>query len=139
MAIFLLSEKLKDLILHPRLRSDGTRPEVHRKPPKFDHHHHLFFVLQWLNDGLFYKTREADTGYAKSSVHEDLVHVLLAIVEGLDEHLTWPDDNRRRELAAVFPGTLNGCIGVGDMKEYEIEKPTDPVKDKISFSGEKNQ
>jgi hypothetical protein len=58
----------------------------------------LFFVLRWLNDGLFYRSREVDTGYAKSSVQEDLVHVLLAIVEGLDE----PDENRRRELAEVF-------------------------------------
>jgi hypothetical protein len=134
---FVLSEKLKDLILRPRLRSDGTRPEVHRKPAKFDHHHRLFFVLRWLNDGLFYRSREADTGYAKSSVFEDLVHVLQAIVEGLHEHLTWPDENRRRELAAVFPGILNGCIGVGDVKEYEIQKPKDPVKEKISWSGKK--
>jgi hypothetical protein len=37
----------------------------------------------------------ADTGYAKSSVHEDIVHVLQAIIEGLDEHLTWPDENCR--------------------------------------------
>jgi hypothetical protein len=53
---FILSKKLKDLILRPRLQIDGTRPEVHCKPPKFDHHHRLFFVLRWLNDGLFYKT-----------------------------------------------------------------------------------
>jgi hypothetical protein len=135
---FELAEKLKDLILRPRLRSDGTRPELRRKAPKFDHFHRLFFVLRWLNDGLFYRSREVDTGYAKSSVQEDLVHVLLAIVEGLDEHLRWPDDNRRRELAAVFPGILSGCIGVGDVKEYEIEKPKDPVKEKISWSGKKN-
>jgi hypothetical protein len=67
-----LSKKLKDLILHPRIRSNGTRPEGHRKPPKFDHYHHLLFVLRWLNGGLFYRSREADTGYSKSSVHEDI-------------------------------------------------------------------
>jgi hypothetical protein len=78
---------LKDLILHPQLRSDGTKPEGHRQLPKFDYFHRLLFVLCWLNDGLFYRSREADTGYAKSSVHEDLVHVLQAIIEG---HLTWP-------------------------------------------------
>jgi hypothetical protein len=134
---FILAEKLKELILHPRLRSDGTRPVVHCKPHKFDHCHHLLFVLHWLNDGLFYRSREADTGYAKSSVHEDLVHVLQAIVEGLHEHLTWPDGDCRHELAEVFPGILRGCIGVGDVKEYEIEKPKNSLKEKLSWSGKK--
>jgi hypothetical protein len=97
-----------------------------------DHYHHLLFVLCWLNDGLFYRAREADTGYSKSSIQEDLIHVLQAIIEGLDEHLTWPDDNHRRELALVYTGILRGCIGVGDVKEYEIEKPKDSVKEKRS-------
>jgi len=134
---FALAEKLKDLILHPRLRPDGTRPKVRCKPLKFDIYHRLFFVLRWLNDGMYYRSRETDTGYAKSSVHEDLVHVLHAIVEGLDAHLSWPDENHRRELALVFPGILNGCIGVGDVKEYEIEKPKDSIKEKRSWSGKK--
>jgi hypothetical protein len=56
---------------------------------------------------------------------------LLQFVEGLDEHLTWSDDNRRCELAAVFPGILSGCIGVGDAKEYEIKKPKDSVKENV--------
>jgi hypothetical protein len=86
---------------------------------------------------MYYRSREADTGYVKSSVHEDLVHVLHAIVEGLDEHLSWPDENRRHELARVFPGILNGCIGVGDVKEYEIKKPKDSIKEKRSWSGKK--
>jgi hypothetical protein len=46
------------------------------------------FFLHWLNDGLFYRSREADTGYAKSPIQEDLVQVLQAIIEGQDEHLT---------------------------------------------------
>jgi hypothetical protein len=61
-----------------------------------------------LNDGLFYGSTKADIGYAKSSVQGDLVHVLNAIVEGLGEHLIWPDDNCRYEQAAVFPGILSG-------------------------------
>jgi hypothetical protein len=70
----------------------------------------VFFVLRWLNDGLFYRSREADPGYAKSCVQEDLVHVLTAIVEGLDEYLSWPDENCRCDLAVVFPGILSCCI-----------------------------
>ena len=94
----------------------------------------MLFVLQGLYDGLYYSSREADTGYAKSSVHEDLVHVLHVIVEGLDEHLSWLDENPRCELAAVFPGILNGCIGIGNVKEkeYEIEKLKASVKEKRS-------
>jgi hypothetical protein len=88
-------------------------------------------------NGLFYRSREADTGFSKSSIQEDLVHVLEAIIEGLDEHLTWPDENCRRELAVVYTGILRGCIGVGDVKEYEIEKPKDSVKEKRSWSGKK--
>jgi hypothetical protein len=91
-----------------------------------------------LNDGLFYRSREADTGYSKSSVHEDIVHVLQAIIEGLYEHLTWPDDYCRHELAVVYTGILRGCIGVGYVKEYEIEKPKDPLKEKRSWSGGEN-
>jgi hypothetical protein len=65
-----------------------------------------------------------DTGYAKSSVHEDLmVHVLHAIIEGLDEHLRWPEDNHRHKLATVFTATFSGRFGVGDVKEYHIKKP----------------
>jgi hypothetical protein len=90
-----------------------------------------------LSDGLFYRSRETDTGYSKSSVHEDIVHVLQAIIEGLDEHLTWPDENHRHELAVVYTGILRGCIGVGDVKEYKIEKPKDHLKEKRSWSGEK--
>jgi len=58
-------------------------------------------------------------------------------VEGLDEHLSWPDENRRHELARVFPGILNGCIGVGDVKKYEIKKPKGSIKEKRSWSGKK--
>jgi hypothetical protein len=39
-------------------------------------------------------------------VQEDLVHVLTAIVEGLDDHLQWPNANRRKEFANTFPGIL---------------------------------
>jgi hypothetical protein len=70
-------------------------------------------------------------------IYVDLVHALHAIIEGLDEHLTWSDDNCRCDLAAVYPGILRGCIGVGDVKEYEIEKPKDSVKEKKSLSGKK--
>jgi hypothetical protein len=84
--------------------------------------------LKWLNDGNFYKTQEADIGYGKSSIHEDTIHVLQAIVEGLEDEIQWPDAEKRQELAAVFPGMFHGCIGVADVKEYQVVKYLDPVK-----------
>ena len=110
---------------------------MRRRPPKFDHFHRLYFCLCWLNDGLFYRSQEAETGWSKTSVQEDLVHVLTAIVEGLDDHLQWLDANWRQELALIFPGILRGCIGVGDVKEFQIEKPKDTMKERQSWSGKK--
>jgi len=134
---FLLADLLKDLILRPRLRRDGTRPERIFKPSRHDFFHRLFFCLCWLNDGLHYRSRECETGWGKSSLQVDLVHVLIAIVEGLDDQVQWPDHNRRRELANVFQGVMKGCIGIADVKEYQIEKPTDKIKERESFSGKK--
>jgi hypothetical protein len=70
-----------------------------------------------LKDRFFYRSRDTDTGYTKSSVHKVLLHVFCTIVDGLDEHLSDPDENCRHELAALFPGILSGFIGVGDVKE----------------------
>jgi hypothetical protein len=62
---------------------------------------------------------------------------LQAIVEGLDDELQWPDENRHRELANAYSGIFQGCIGIGDVKEFEIEKPIDRVKEKRSWSEKK--
>jgi ribosomal protein L32 len=58
-------------------------------------------------------------------------------VEGLDDQIQWPDHNRRRELANMFQGVMKGCIGIADVKEYQIEKPTDKIKERESFGGKK--
>jgi hypothetical protein len=68
-----------------------------------------------------------ETGWGKSSVHRDTCHVLQAIVEGLDDELQWPDENHCRELAKTYSGIFQGCIGIGDVKEFKIEKPIDRV------------
>ena len=87
--------------------------------------------------GNFFRTREAEIGYGKSSIHEDTVHVPQAIVEGLDDELQWPDAEKRQELAATYPGMFHGCIGVADVKEYQVDKYLDPVKERRSWSGKK--
>jgi hypothetical protein len=62
---------------------------------------------------------------------------LQAIFEGLDDELQWPNKNHRRELANTYSGIFQGCIGIEVVKEFEIEKPIDRVKEKQSWSGKK--
>ncbi len=135
---FLLGDCLKDLIERPRLHPDGTRPvnNIHKKC-KLDHYNCLYYCLKWLNDGNFFRTREAEIIYGKSSIHEDTVHVVQAIVEGLDDELQWPDAEKRQELAATYPGMFHGCIGGANVKEYQVVKYLDPVKERRSWSGKK--
>jgi hypothetical protein len=134
---FQLADQLKDLIERPRLRDDGTRPPRNGPSVKHDHYHRLFFCLEWLNEGTFHRTRESRAGWSKTSMHEDLIHVLECIVEGLDDHLQWPSEQRREELANQFTGIFHGCIGIADVKEYQIVKLKDPVKERRSWSGKK--
>lgn len=131
---FVLADHLKDLIERPRTNHESVKVGP---TPKHDHYHRLFFALKWLNDGNFHRTREADFGWSKTSLQWDLEHVLHAIVEGLDDELKWPNEQRRQELANVYPGVFNGCIGVGDVKEYQVVKYKDPVKERRSWSGKK--
>jgi hypothetical protein len=44
----------------------------------------------------------------------------MAIVEGLDDQLQWPNEQRRAEMANIFQGIFHGCIGVADVKEYQV-------------------
>jgi hypothetical protein len=97
---------------------------------RHDYLHRLFFCLEWLNDGNHHRTRESRAGWGKSSLHEDKIHVLLAIVEGLDDQLQWPDHICRAELANVFPGIFSGCIDIADVKEYQVVKYKDSVKER---------
>jgi len=118
---FLLAERLKDLILWPRMREDGRRPIRRGHSIHHNHFHRLFFCLKWLNDGVFYRTRETEVGWGKSSLQEDCEHVLIAIVEGLEDELVWPDEAERAQLAVAYEGIFHGCIGIGDVKEFQIK------------------
>jgi hypothetical protein len=99
-----------------------TRPDRAGRTLKHDHYYRLFFCLKWLNDGNFYRTRETETGWGKSFLCEDTPHVLKAIVEGLDGELQWSDEQQRRELGGVFQGIFHGCIGISDVKEFQVVK-----------------
>lgn len=58
-----------------------------------------------------------------------------AIAEDLDNELQWPDALRRQELANVFPGICCGCVDFADVKEYQVVKFKDVMKEQKSLSG----
>ncbi len=76
-------------------------------------------------------------GWGKSSLQEDYEHVLIAIVEGLKDELKWPDEGERAQLAVAYEGIFCGCIGIRDVKEFQIKKYKDCVKERRSWSGGK--
>jgi hypothetical protein len=126
------------LITHAKLQKDSTYPLVNlHKKTKADNYHCLYYCLKWLNDGNFFRTREAETGLGKSTIHDDTVHILEADVEGLDDQLQRPDMEKRQELASVFPGIFHGCVGVANVKEYQVVKFLDPIKERRRWSGKK--
>jgi len=131
---FVLADRLQPLIERARRRRNGTRPISGRKC-HHDHYHRLFFCLQWLNTGEHYKVKEATTGWGKSSLHRDNVHVLEAIIEGLDDQIAWPSEQRREELANIYDGIFKNMIGIVDIKEHECVKYKDTDKEKKSYSG----
>jgi hypothetical protein len=130
--VFMLAERLQPFIEQPRDGKVKVGPCC-----KHDHFHRLFFCLKWLNDGNVFHTREVETGWGKSSIHRDTCHVLQAIVEGLDDELQWPNMDQRQQLASTYDGIFCGCIGISNVKEFEIEKPGDPVIERRSFSEKK--
>jgi hypothetical protein len=136
--LLLLAAKLKHLIERPRLRSSGGRPGRNGPNMKPNYLYRLFYCLEWLNDGAFHRTQGFWAGWSKSSMHEDVLHVLYAIIEGLDDQLKWPDENRQQELANFYNGIFHGCIGLADVKEYQIVKSKELVKERRSWSGKKN-
>jgi hypothetical protein len=44
---------------------------------------------------------------------------------------------KRQELASVFPGIFHGCVGVANVKEYQVVKFLDPIKERRRWSGKK--
>ncbi len=82
-------------------------------------------MLKWLNDSNFHRIKETESGWSKSSPHWELEHVLHAKVEGLDDELRCLGVKRRQELTNVYPGIFNSCIGVGDVKEFQVVKAND--------------
>jgi hypothetical protein len=69
----------------------------------------------------------------------DIIKTAKAIVDGSDEEIQWPDANRRQELATIYPGIFKGCVGIADVKEFQVVKYKDTDKERRSWSGKKNK
>jgi hypothetical protein len=95
------------------------------------------FALNGSTMATSFWTREVESGWGKSSIHRDTCHVLQAIVGGLNDELQWPDVNWWREMASIYNGIFQGWIGISDVKEFDIEKPTNCVMERRTFSGKK--
>lgn len=132
---FLLADKLKDLIESPRACRDRKRKPKKVGPPcKHDHYHRLFFTLEWLNSGAYFRTTESRVGWGKSSLQEDNVHVLKAIIQGLANQVVWPKADQRTALAGLNQGILKGMVGVMDIREHAITRSKLSAKEYISWS-----
>jgi hypothetical protein len=122
---FVFAERLWPFLEQPRDGKQKVGPHC-----KHYHFHHPFFCLKLLNDGNYFHTREVESRWGKSSIHRDTCHVLQAIVEGLDDELQWPNVDQCQQLAETYDGVFCGCIGISDVKEFEIKNPVDPVKER---------
>ena len=88
----------------------------------------------WLS-GREFKNIAFETGWSKSSIAEDIPHVLRAIIEGLDDEVQWPNEEQRHVLATQFDGIFSNCIGIIDGWECQINKSKN--KEKATYSGKK--
>ena len=90
--------------------------------------------MEWLCSGDKLFKREALSGISKSNLHRDLEHVLIAIIENLPD-IVWPDEHEREELANESDGVFHNCIGIMDVVETQISKPSDRNEEYNTFSG----
>ena len=92
----------------------------------------LFYAIRWLHFSDTFRSMEFDAGWAKSSIAEDIPHVLQAIVHEIE----WPTAAERRILGQTFP-IFPGCVGVVDGFEVFIRRPSDRALEAQHYSGKK--
>lgn len=139
-----LADLLKDKIEEPRntiwrkkrKRNNYKDPERSKKRAcNHDYIHRTFFCLEWLANGCEFKKTEFYSGWSKSSLNEDIPHVLRAIVDELDDEIKWPDADERAGLARESPGIFEKCVGICDIMEHPIVKSKDSEIEHRTFSG----
>ena len=102
---------------------------------KHDYVHRLFYCLDWLANGGTMMQFEFKSGWSKSSMNEDIPHILLCIIEGLDDEIKWPDTEERTMLANLNNLVFKNCIGIADIMESPIFKSQNSTHEKETYSG----
>lgn len=125
--------------LHNQLLASIDSPRdptaTHERMCKHDSYHRLYNCLEWLHSANSCRAREYTLGWAKSSCNEDIPHVLKAVISHLGNQIEWPDVATRALWANEHTGVFRGNIGIGDIKESEIDKPKDPELERATWSG----
>jgi hypothetical protein len=98
---------------------------------------HWVCALGWCSEVSLFLEQLAWSAWfgSKSALAEDLPHVLEAIIEGLDDEVSWPDAAERATLAQEHPCIFHNCIGIVDIWERDINKSKDPDKEGSTNSG----
>jgi hypothetical protein len=105
-----------------------------------DHYHRLFYALRWLSTGESFREEEFQYQYSKTSLNDDLRHVLHCVIEGLDNCVVWPDANERAKIAKETTGIMENCVGVLDCTEHVVSRSNmDAKKSQDRFSGKLNK
>ncbi|KAJ1416680.1 hypothetical protein B484DRAFT_401099 [Ochromonadaceae sp. CCMP2298] len=82
-----------------------------------------------------FRQEEFYANWGKSSLNQNLPHVLTAIVEGLDFCLEWPDVAKRAQLANKHPCIYNGCVVIMDITEGDYFSVGEKVAADGGFKG----
>lgn len=105
------------------------------KKIKFDHYHRLYFVLKWLVTGDELLMQQFYHGWSKSVIQLDIIHVLKAIIEALDNYIEWPNAEERQHLSSIHPGLFRNIVGIADVTEHRIQKPKNRILERDTYSG----
>ncbi len=137
---FALTDYLAPYLRLPRNTTDEMIREVGIqnipiKPCKPNLHQRLFYSLQWLVTGKPFRVAQFDTGWAKTSLNDDLRHVLKSVIRGLNHFVQWPDEEKRHRIANETNGIMKGCIGIMDCSEHIVQRPVDKFREQNRYSG----
>ena len=85
----------------------------------FDIHHRLYSVLYWLVTGA---EIEAYYSWSKSALQIEIVHMLQAIIYGIDQFLQCPSIEGCERIWSRYSGLFQNCVAVMDASENPIRR-----------------
>ena len=85
----------------------------------FDIHHRFYSVLCWLVKGA---ETEAYYSWSKSALQKEIVHMLQAIIYGVDQFLQCPSIEGRERIWSRYSGLFQNSVAVMDASENPIHR-----------------